>query len=148
MIPVQSSNIATIGYECPVMTVEYRDGSRYQYRTDAGTHAVLMASGSKGIELAALLKSGAIAPGVKLNGKIPGAVAGASCGPSPTSDRINVTQAEGCCHKHLSNASLAGALDHAESFQCPRCGTEYRPTMHGLLANWEPVESADLIGRL
>ena len=129
------------------MVVEFRDGSRYQYRTDAGTHSVLMASGSKGSELAALLKNGSIAPGVKLNGPVPGPKTGVALAKGPTSDRINVSQADGCCGVAINDASFAGKLDTAESFTCNKCGTEYRPTMFGMLAHWEPVETAELVKR-
>lgn len=145
MIPVESSNVAAIGYQCPVMTVEYRDGSRYQYTTDEGTHAVLMASGSKGSELAALLKNGAIVKGVKLNGPVRGAATVAKYATVQTAIRINVTQAEGCCGVALNDASLGGQLGKADSFACNKCGTEYRPTMFGPLAHWEPVETAELV---
>lgn len=52
-------------------------------------------------------------------------------------DKFHTTQAEGCCKKHLNNASLTGKLDNAESFECPKCGALYLPKVFGPMMLWE-----------
>lgn len=127
MIEVQSSNVAAIGFDNGLMRVRFRDGAEYEYPdiTEA-QHADLMASPSKGKALNALIT---VRAGVVLKShRKPEVSAG---GP------IHVLQAEGCCAKHLNNASLAGSLDKLEPFTCPKCGTLYTPKAVGPLVNWD-----------
>lgn len=127
MKPVESSNIVSIGYEDGLMVVRFKSGEEFQYPgVTAQQHADLMAAPSKGKALNGLI---ALRAGVTLkSASKPKVSAG---GP------IHTSQAEGCCAKHLNNASLSGKLDKLEPFECPRCGTEYRPKVHGPLVNWE-----------
>ena len=127
MIPVESSNIAAIGFKDGLMRVRFRDGAEYDYPDiTAKQHAELMLSPSKGKALNALIL---VRAGVVLkSSKKPEVSAG---GP------IHVSQAEGCCAKHLNNASLAGAMDKLEPFECPKCGTLYTPRAVGPLVNWD-----------
>ena len=46
-------------------------------------------------------------------------------------------QAEGCCAKHIAKASMSGALDRMQPWECPKCGTTYWPKREGPVINWE-----------
>lgn len=51
LIPIDSTALIGIGYDAATqrLTVQFRDGSRYQYRdVPENVHAALMRSGSKG----------------------------------------------------------------------------------------------------
>lgn len=130
MIPVESSNIASIGHENEVLKVQFRDGAEYQYEdVPAARHAELMASESKGKWLNEFIYRRS---GRKLKrdmlAKMPDK---ATAGP------IHTSQAEGCCAKLINNASLSGLLDKLEPWECPKCGTVYAPKVFGPLVNWE-----------
>jgi hypothetical protein len=127
MKPVQSSNIAAIGWEEDNLTVRFRDGKEYQYPgVTEKQYADLMAAPSKGKALNGLI---ALRAGVALkSAKTPEVSKG---GP------IHTSQAEGCCSKHINNASLSGKLDKLEPWECPKCGTIYAPKAYGPLVNWE-----------
>lgn len=45
--------------------------------------------------------------------------------------------AEGCCGKHIVKASMSGALDRMQPWECPKCGTTYWPKREGPVINWE-----------
>ena len=48
------------------------------------------------------------------------------------SQRSSVKQShapDGCCAKHISKALRKGDLDTAEIWNCPKCGTEWKPSM-------------------
>ena len=45
--------------------------------------------------------------------------------------------AEGCCGKHIVKASMSGALDRMQPWECPKCGTTYWPRREGPVINWE-----------
>ena len=45
--------------------------------------------------------------------------------------------AEGCCGKHIVKASVSGALDRMQPWECPKCGTTYWPRREGPVINWE-----------
>lgn len=126
LIPVESSNIAAIGYESGTLHVRFKDGATYQYAdVTEDQHVALMAAPSKGRWLKEF----------RLGEKVP-TVKDSLTTQSP--DKFHTTQAEGCCKLHLNNASVSGQLDRAESFVCPKCGTAYTPNWHGPLALWEP----------
>jgi hypothetical protein len=46
-------------------------------------------------------------------------------------------QAEGCCAKAIGKASLSGALDSLQPWECPKCGTTYWPRQEGPVVSWE-----------
>ncbi len=128
MKPVESSNVAAIGYADNTLTVRFRNGSEYEYPgVTQQQYEDLMAAPSKGKALQGLV---ALRAGVTLKSK-PAKEANVS------GTLIHTTQADGCCGKHLNNASLSGVLDKMEPFSCPRCGTEYKPTAQGPLVLWE-----------
>ncbi|HZL56786.1 MAG TPA: KTSC domain-containing protein [Bryobacteraceae bacterium] len=133
MDPVQSSNVAEIGWESDKLTVRFRDGAEYEYPgVTERQYKDLMAAPSKGRALNGLI---ALRAGVTLkSAKKPEVAAG---GP------IHTSQAEGCCARRLNKASLSGKLDSLTPFECPKCGTVYSPKACGPLVNWEA--SADII---
>lgn len=123
MKPVDSSNVVAIGYENETLCVRFRDGAED-----------LMAAPSKGKALNGLI---ALRAGVTLRSKPDKSAVLKQGGP------IHTSQAEGCCRKHINNASLSGTLDKLEPWECPKCGTRYEPKAHGPLVNWEA--SADVL---
>ncbi len=133
MVPVESSNIAAIGYDAGTLRVRFKDGAEYEYEgvTEAA-HAALMAAPSKGRWLKEYRSGHRLAE--------PAANA--------ASDKFHTTQAEGCCKTQLKNASLFGKLDKllatGDPFECGKCGTVYQPKSFGPLTNWE-AEVAVLI---
>ena len=52
-------------------------------------------------------------------------------------ERTHAHLAEGCCARAISKALLAGGLNSASVFACPKCGTEYRPRQEGPVTHWE-----------
>jgi hypothetical protein len=45
-----------------------------------------------------------------------------------------------CCGKAIAKAALAGKLNTAESWTCPSCGNEWKPTEIGeTMRHWSPV---------
>lgn len=77
----------------------------------------------------------------------PGEKESADSGPSrtasgqPETAKPSVThvtaQAEGCCQKHIAKASLSGALDRLQPWECPKCRTTYWPKQQGAMVSWE-----------
>lgn len=143
MIEVSSSNVAKIGFDSGTLAVEFRDGSRYEYAgvPEARFHE-LAAAESKGKWLNAFIVERA---GVKTKASANSVVSPPALRPR---EPIHTTNAEDntCCKKHLSNASLSGALDKLfrdqATFTCPRCGAEYNAVTKpgfGTLVLWEYV---------
>lgn len=137
MKPVDSSNIAAIGREEDKLCVRFKDGAEYEYPgVTEKQYADLMAASSKGRALNHLIA------------RLAGATLTSSGPLRQTPDQasarpIHMSQAEGCCRKLINNASLSGALDkllaEGKTFECGKCGTEYRPQAHGPLILWEAV---------
>jgi hypothetical protein len=50
---------------------------------------------------------------------------------------LDTFEPDECCGKHLAKA-LRHLSSSLESFACPKCGTEWRPTVKGPLRHWEP----------
>ena len=125
--PVESSNVAAIGWEADKLCVRFRDGAEYEYPgVTEQQYKDLMAAPSKRRALNGLI---ALRAGVTLK---------SAKKAQPTSGGpIHTSQAEGCCAKLINNASLSGALDKLEPWECPKCGTVYEPKSHGPLVNWE-----------
>jgi hypothetical protein len=59
----------------------------------------------------------------------------ADAGPLDTFDQDN------CCGPHLSKAGRAGVLAALTSFDCPRCDTQWTPTVTGPIRHWSPVSA-------
>jgi hypothetical protein len=127
MKPVESSNVAAIGWEADTLRVRFRDGKEYEYPgVTQQQFENLMASQSKGRALQGLI---ALKAGVTLKSSKPPVIG--EGGP------IHTSQADGCCAKRINKASLAGILDNLQPWECPACGTLYHPRAHGPLVNWE-----------
>lgn len=130
LTPLKSTNIAAAGFENGVLRVRYKDGAEYEYpNTSEQEHRSLMESDSPGRWMREFVSRRAGVVKVPSNPAAKREVG---------SDKFHTTQADGCCRKQLNNASLSGALHKAESFTCPRCQTEFKPTWHGPIASWEP----------
>jgi len=132
MEPVQSSNVAEIGWENDTLAVNYKSGTSIELPgVTKAQYEELMAAPSKGKALNGLI---ALRAGVTLKSCAPNSAASVAAGIP-----IHTTQADGCCGKALNRASLTGKLDNLEPFQCPRCGIEYRPAAKGPLVLWQAV---------
>jgi KTSC domain len=135
MKPVNSSNVAAIGYENETLSVRFKDGAEYEYPgVSQRQYDDLMSAPSKGRALNGLI---AVRAGVTLKSKQPLA----QTPEQATARPIHTSQAEGCCAKLINNDSLSGALDKlavsGTVWSCPKCGTEYQPKIFGPLVNWE-----------
>jgi hypothetical protein len=131
MKPVDSSNIAAIGWEADKLCVRFKDGAEYEYPgVTEKQYADLMAAPSKGRALNGLI---ALRAGVTLKS--------AKRAEPSAGGPIHTSQAEGCCRKLINNASLSGVLDkllrEGKPFECGKCGTEYHAKAHGPLILWE-----------
>lgn len=126
---LKSTNVAAAGFESGVLRVRYKDGAEYEYPdTSPQEHRSLMESDSPGRWMREFVSRRA---GVVKVASNPGQK------PEVSPDKFHTTQADGCCRTQLNNASLAGRLEKAESFTCPRCGIEFRPVWHGPIADWQ-----------
>ncbi len=56
--------------------------------------------------------------------------------PAPSLTHVT-SQAEGCCAKLIAKASLSGALDRLQPWECSKCGTTYWPKQEGPVVSWE-----------
>ena len=48
-------------------------------------------------------------------------------------------QDETCCGKEIAKAGRAGVLASVISWNCPKCETEWVPTVNGPIRHWAPV---------
>ena len=60
---------------------------------------------------------------------------------------IHVCRAEGCCGLNFAKFCFTGALNDAQQWECPKCGTLYKPEQRGAVTNWEALSDVMLIGR-
>ena len=52
-----------------------------------------------------------------------------------------------CCGKPLAKALMNETLAHVNSWECPKCGTEWKPRLSNpLMRYWEPQTHAALFG--
>ena len=130
MVPVQSSNVASIGYSpvLSLMRVRFKNGSTYDWPgTSPEIHKLVMASESKGRAIAALGRGRRVEGPEEI--KLPEPVRDAI-----QSRPLNVIEPDPCCTPRFAKA--APSLENAESWTCPKCGVEYRPVMVGPVRNW------------
>jgi hypothetical protein len=131
MVPVESSNVAAIGYapEVCLMRVRFLDGSEYDYPgISESTHALVMASPSKGSALTHL-------DGVRISPPTGALKLREPAPPEPSI--LQVMEFDECCSPRFSKQARTGALDKAETWTCPKCGVEYRPTLvDGTVRHW------------
>lgn len=134
MVPVQSSNVAAIGYDETVhlLRIEFKDGTVYDAeRIDPQMHDALMATSSKGSFINRFLsKEMRRRPLIDGGQSIPKQIDGA---PSI----LHTFEPDKCCKigKALADGKVRG-----NSWICPECGTEWRPVMidNGTVCHWEP----------
>jgi len=127
MVPVQSSNVAAIGFEAGLMRVQFLDGAVYEYQATEQEHADLMAAKSKGSHLAKFRKRGTRVD-------------------KPTSKpervwsrQMQTHDADECCGPKLSAALLAGLLDEETEWTHEECGVTWRAQVQGPVRHWQPV---------
>jgi len=60
----------------------------------------------------------------------------------------NSYEPDTCCGKHIVRAISEGKLDAADSWECPKCGLEWKPRVVGTLRHWEPHPVLLVTGRL
>lgn len=62
------------------------------------------------------------------------------------SDMLNTVERDECCNKRWQKAANTGALDTAESWECPKCGTVWKPSIiEKTIRHWEPEQTAQVI---
>jgi hypothetical protein len=135
--PVESSNIAAIGYAegYNLLRVQFRDGSVYDYPgVSPEKHAGLMDSESKGHYLADCIGKGTRIDWKPIGGEKPISAAIRS----EETKRLQSHVEDECCDGPLNRALRSGSLDTAESWTCPKCGENWKPELIGDLRHWTP----------
>lgn len=139
MNPVESSNVAEVGYEPDILLlrVKYKDGATYDRPgVTPDKFAVLMAADSIGVCLARNF-----AAGTRLPHPTPGYPAPAAANPQ---DEHKETFAEDdCCTRRIMKANR----NNMAEWTCPECDTLWRPRMIETLKHWEPTASPVLVLR-
>jgi hypothetical protein len=149
LIPVDSSNVRSIGYaaEYRLLRVVFRDDSQYDYPdVSSEMHTALMGSESKGRFIRDhLAKRGfrcGVAPFVR-NGDAGATPKTASA--DPLYGRLQTYEPDDCCP--IAKAIESGRLDDQDSWTCPKCGIEWRAgygvefrdeTGHQPIKHWSP----------
>jgi hypothetical protein len=135
LVPVESSNVAAIGYapEYQLMRVRFRDGSTYDYpATSAEAHQRIMNAPSKGKALAG-------ARGIKI-GPVPETITLREPFVHQTQP-LQTFESDECCAARIAKVlPLEG-----DRWICPKCGTEWRVTIYQLdqgegVKHWAPYE--------
>ncbi len=133
LIPVESSNIAAIGYveEYNLLRVRFKDGAVYDYPgVSPAFHAALMEAPSKAKFLASRGEHGTRIGEVLREPKPQ---------PTPEAPRLLQTHVEDdCCDGPLNRALRSGSLDKADSFTCPKCGEIWKPEIIEGIRHWTP----------
>ncbi len=140
MIPVDSSNVAAIGYneECELMRIQFKDGSRYDYPgVSKELHAACMASASKGRFVTDNLRGG-----VKLGSK-PYTIKLRE--PAPVAAGLDTYDPDPCCGKHLAKMLHDGKMGSADAWVCPACGEVWEAAMVGPVRHWSPKPLMEML---
>lgn len=59
---------------------------------------------------------------------------------------LNIIDPDNCCSRRFHEAARKGTLDAAETWTCPKCGVEYRPTLvDGVIRHWTAHVHCELI---
>lgn len=135
MVPVQSSNVAAIGYDETVrlLRIEFKDGSVYDaYAIDPQMHDALMATSSKGGFISRFLQT-QLRRRPAIEGQPPAPI---KCDPNAPSI-LHTHDPDDCC---AIGKALADGKVRGNSWICPECGMEWRPVMidEGTVCHWEP----------
>ena len=144
MIPVESSNVAAIGYhaECRLLRVRFRDGSLYDFPGVSDlVYASIMQAPSKGSAVGALKGRGvAIEPPtqkpytIKLREPAP-----VAAGPLDTYDP------DPCCGKRIAKMLHDGKMCSADAWVCPECGEVWEAAAVGPLRHWSPKPMLEML---
>ena len=132
MIPVQSSNVAAVGYIAEIffLRVQFKNGEFYDFpNTPAISHQHLMAANSKGKWIAQNLTGG-----TKLTCHVD-----STSHETPSEQaakKLETIQDDSCCQKIISMASREGI----DVWWCPRCGQEWRCKIVEGCRHWAPHE--------
>lgn len=130
LVPVESSHIVSIGFEGGIMRVQFKDGRTFDYPATAEQHAAMMSAPSKGSFLHRHFKASTIA--------IAGDTSGDTAMSSDARSRNQTHEPDDCCGKRISKALRDGTLDVSESWECPKCGLCWKPTIVEGLRHWAP----------
>jgi hypothetical protein len=132
-VPVESSNIARIGYSYGVLRIEFRSGAVYDYEATPAEHAALMASPTKSRWVRENLSfRRAVRQERTATAETPGVI-------SPESSTLHSFEPDECCGPHLTKAAASGRLEVVDKWTCQRCGCEFRAIMVGDIKSWQPV---------
>lgn len=154
--PVESTNVARIGYADGILRVEFHGGTTYDYRATPEEHAALMASPSKGRWVRRNLsfreavrlerKERADSQSTPLLIKCAAAVSEHSQSEGAAAPRIlhSFEQDDDCCGPRLAKAAESGKLDAIDLWTCPRCGCEYRAVMMETVKHWQQVSMIEV----
>ncbi len=52
---------------------------------------------------------------------------------------------QGCCTSAITSASRKGVLKSLQSWECPRCGCEWRAQNAGVFRHWSPIAMLAII---
>jgi hypothetical protein len=132
LVPVESSNVAAIGYnaECQLLRVRFRDGSTYDYpATSAEAHQRIMNAPSKGRAIAGCrgIKIGPVPETITLREPF-----------VYQAQPLQTLQEDPCCARRLSK--VLNSLATVSGWTCPKCGCEWRPQLVGQVRHWTPHE--------
>jgi hypothetical protein len=131
MVEVESTNVAAIGYlpEYRLLRVRFHDGSTYDYPNISEVqHVSLMAAPSKGKAIAELRRHGT---------RLTDDTAPKPTPPPRVENLLQSIEHDECCSPIFARAARSGGLDKAESWTCPKCGVEYKPTLiEGAIRRW------------
>jgi len=71
---------------------------------------------------------------------------------------LNTVHPDDCCTRRISKDLRDGKLDTVDTWECPKCGTEWRPTIISLapgklvtldqaqqIRHWEPVPAVAVV---
>ncbi len=137
--PVDSSMIASVGYESEsrLLRAVMKDGAVYDVQNvDVTAFAAFMASRSKGAFWHSNFRARAMATGGEIKLREP---ATSHFPPSNEAAKPEVTRTfepDRCCGKPLQDVARAGKL--GDSWDCPKCGTTWKPRIVGSVEHWEP----------
>lgn len=138
--PVESGMIARVGYDPAraLLTAVMKDGSAYDVApvTDA-EYIAFMTANSKGQHWHHVLASRATrSAGASIALREPRVIGGTGEGNAVTLDTFDPD--ESCCGREIARAGKSGVLKSLQSWECPKCGTEWKPRAVGPVRHWEP----------
>lgn len=127
MVPVESSNVAAVGFEAELMRVQFLDGAIYEYPATVEQHAAMMLAKSKGKYLAQHFR--------KTGSRVDA--------PTSKPERVWSRTLQGhepdeCCGEAIARALLSGKLDEAEEWTHEKCGMSWKAHTLAGQRHWIP----------